>query len=61
MVTKDVWAAANVDSGYLCIPCLERRLGRPLVAADFTSAPVNQPSPWDTPQLTDARSRRVAS
>jgi hypothetical protein len=28
----------------LCIGCLERRLGRTLVAADFTDAPVNDPS-----------------
>lgn len=27
--------------GFLCISCLERRLGRELVRADFIDAPVN--------------------
>ncbi len=36
---------------YLCIGCLERRLGRRLTSADFTDAPINQPSPANTPRL----------
>jgi hypothetical protein len=61
MVHDDVWAAAGMpkndpenepgDSGYLCIGCLERRLGRRLTPQDFTSDLVNNPSPYDTPRL----------
>lgn len=61
MVTAEVWAVANADSGFLCIPCLEVRLGRPVVSSDFAAAPVNLPSPWDTPRLAAARSRRAAA
>lgn len=43
MVHNHLWAAAGMerDNGMLCILCLESRLGRMLVEADFTSAPVN--------------------
>jgi hypothetical protein len=61
MVHDDVWIAAAMpknnpenepgDSGYQCIGCLERRLGRRLTPQDFTSDPVNNPSPYDTPRL----------
>jgi hypothetical protein len=43
----DVWQRAHPDAadpdagGMLCIPCLERRLGRRLNALDFTDAPIN--------------------
>jgi hypothetical protein len=40
---------------YLCVGCLERRLGRRLTAADFTDVPVNEPDPWDTPRLAERR------
>jgi hypothetical protein len=56
MVTDAIWQEAGMKSGYLCIGCLELRLGRCLVAADFTAAPVNWPSPWHTERL---RSRLV--
>jgi hypothetical protein len=29
------------DGGFLCIGCLERRIGRRLVADDFTGCPLN--------------------
>jgi hypothetical protein len=62
MVTKAVWAAAGMppatikcynetDGDFLCIGCIEKRLGRPLTAADFADVPLNEPSPWDTPRL----------
>lgn len=39
MVRNEVWAAAGAPSKsqqfYLCIPCLGRRLGRPLTIEDF--------------------------
>jgi hypothetical protein len=31
------------DAGFLCIECLERRLGRELNASDFSDAPINDP------------------
>jgi hypothetical protein len=58
MVHASVWRAAGMPrmtvetgGGFLCIGCLERRLGRNLNPTDFTDAPVNNPSPWDTPRL----------
>jgi len=54
MVTNDVWAEAGMTTGYLCIGCLEARLGRTLVAADFTRVPINEPgNPWNTARLDD--------
>jgi hypothetical protein len=58
MVKPNVWeragllptnqrtAPARRTSGteILCVGCLERRLGRTLVASDFTAAPVNNPA-----------------
>lgn len=69
MVTAEVWKAAGMpaptlrrynetDGDFLCIGCLEGRLGRELTAADFTDAPINEPSPWDTPRLQDRKTRR---
>ena len=41
-----MWRAAKAPRrGYLCIGCLERRLGRELVLADFTDVPVNRLGP----------------
>jgi hypothetical protein len=43
MVHDKVWLEANpVDSGMLCISCLENRLGRQLTKMDFTDCPLNQ-------------------
>ncbi|WP_255951566.1 hypothetical protein [Streptomyces odontomachi] len=43
MVNDTVWAAAGmpVGAGILCIGCLEQRLGRQLIATDFTNCPAN--------------------
>lgn len=47
MAREKVWHAAIEHSPdkrairYLCLHCLERRLGRPLTIDDFTSAPIN--------------------
>ncbi len=60
MVWPAVWSLAcghDDAPGYLCIGCLERRLGRPLTRGDFTLAPVNQPGRWDSPRLAAARQR----
>lgn len=36
---------------YLCIGCLELRIGRQLTASDFPDYPVNQSGPWNTARL----------
>ena len=42
MLRNDVWAEANPEiDGKLCISCVERRIGRTLTAADFTSGKIN--------------------
>ena len=63
MVHEDVWAAAGMppmtvrpygetDNDFLCIACLEARLGRRLTPRDFTAAPINDPThPWMTARL----------
>jgi hypothetical protein len=43
MVKDNVWQQAGMEFGFLCIECLECRLGRTLTASDFTAAPVNNP------------------
>jgi len=49
MVRDRVWKAAGMRDGFLCIGCLENRIGRRLTARDFTSAPINDPDdPWNT-------------
>lgn len=67
MVTKEVWNAAGMGHvGYLCIGCLEGRLGRQLCAADFTDCPLNDLTTanvmryawsWRTLRLTDRLTR----
>lgn len=61
MVDDFVWIAAGMpfvavhehegQTGFLCVRCLERRVGRQLRPGDFTDAPINEPCPWDTPVL----------
>jgi hypothetical protein len=56
MVHNSVWEDARMGPrGCLCIGCLEARLGRELVPADFTDVPINEAHPWDSPRL---RARR---
>jgi hypothetical protein len=44
---------------FLCIGCLEKRLGRALCADDFVGSAANNPDdPWNTPRLTE-RLRKV--
>ncbi|WP_234795582.1 hypothetical protein [Mycobacteroides saopaulense] len=43
MIHDDLWLSINLDrSGYLCIACVEERLGRHLTPADFTDARINR-------------------
>jgi hypothetical protein len=56
MVHDHVWQAAGMPAepalaAYLCIGCLENRLGRELTGADFTDADVNVPGPCMTTRL----------
>jgi hypothetical protein len=43
MVHNELWARAGMEpnGGFLCIGCLERRLGRRLTPDDFTDCPLN--------------------
>lgn len=48
-VSNDLWdeLVGDTDAGMLCIGCLETRLGRALVSADFSDALLNQQDvPW---------------
>ena len=49
--------AADEFKEYLCIGCLEKRLGRELTAADFTGALINHDRELYTPRLRDRLSR----
>ena len=51
MVHDNLWEAAGMDNGFLCIGCLEARLGRGLTAPDFTAAIIDMPHSWGTPRL----------
>ena len=61
MVHDHVSAQAGMteDGGHLCVGCIEARLGRQLVAADFIDCPMNDLSiadvhyawSWRTPRL----------
>jgi len=54
MVHDNVWDPVVPESrGMLCIGCLELRLGRLLVASDFTDAPVNHGFTIQSPRLID--------
>lgn len=56
MVTDEVWLeeVAAIDSGMLCIGCLEERLGRRLTKDDFILAPINDGWLFDqSPRLQD--------
>jgi hypothetical protein len=64
MVKDEVWdAAVGPDSfirgSFLCIGCLELRLGRRLAANDFTDSLLNKKSGHESPRLRDRLSRQV--
>jgi hypothetical protein len=53
MVRDAIWKLAGAgEEDWLCIGCLEDRLGRPLTWRD------NRASPVDTPRLRDRKARR---
>jgi hypothetical protein len=43
------------SSGFLCIGCLEKRLGRELTAEDFPDCPINHQHHLDTPRLASRK------
>jgi hypothetical protein len=43
MVRNDVWRAAGLHRGLLCVGCLERRIGRQLHQQDFKDVETNEP------------------
>jgi hypothetical protein len=52
MVHNALWLKANPQiNGMLCIGCLENRIGRRLMQADFTDVPINQPSRSNSKRL----------
>lgn len=57
MVKDEVWAEAGLRADrkshgeFLCIGCLESRLGRELTPEDFGPEPVNAPAPCDSERL----------
>jgi hypothetical protein len=61
MVHDGVWLAAgmpqhrpvgfNEGRDFLCIGCLEARLGRTLTPRDFTDVTINRPDRWHSPRL----------
>jgi hypothetical protein len=55
MVQHRLWAAKGAGAGYLCIGCLEQRIGRKLRPSDFIKCPINDPDPRDTLRLTARR------
>ena len=61
MVHKKLWARANMSDGFLCVACLERRLGHDLKPKHFTDAPINEPCPWDTQLLASRKSQGLRS
>lgn len=60
MVQDDVWmaVAARNPKGYLCISCLEKRLGRKLTADDFKAQAINHPL-FNPEQKSDLLKSRV--
>jgi hypothetical protein len=49
MVEDEVWAAAGLgrEDGFLCLSCLERRLGRWLRCEDFAPTSRENRQYWD--------------
>jgi hypothetical protein len=51
MVRDSIWKRAGDVKGYLCIGCLEKRLGRRLTPRDFADVPCNDWIETKTPRL----------
>ena len=52
MVHNTIWSRAGMNDGFLCIGCLEARIGRKLEPSDFANFPGNDPEmPWHCAKL----------
>jgi hypothetical protein len=61
MVHDEVWTAAGLDQGWICIDCLEKRLGRPLTGADLIpDLPINEPGRYDDTERLAQLKREAA-
>jgi len=65
MVRNDVWEQAlghkippNEDHVFLCIGCLEKRIGRTLTRRDFIDCPLNTSPDWPRSARLRNRMRR---
>ncbi len=60
MFADELWEQINPEiDGMLCLVCAEDRLGRPLIAADFTPARVNAHQARLCPALAERMSRHA--
>ena len=58
MISHDLWhEIVGSRAGYLCVPCLEHRLGRRLEPADFLPCPCNDDTWRKTPRLKERMQR----
>lgn len=58
MVRDELWAEAGMKDGFLCVGCLEARIGRPLNRLDFPDdLPVNWDKGTETDRLLEAKTR----
>mgnify|MGYP001610466422 CR=1 FL=1 len=55
MVHRETGETGGVGDGYLCLGCIEARLGRCLMVDDLPDLPINWPSRWDSPRLLDVK------
>ncbi len=56
MVTDAVWNKAHCKTGFVCVGCIETRLGRNLTFQDFKHVPCNW-LPFDMPKSPRLQSR----
>lgn len=58
MLLYKVWRSINYKiDGMLCLPCAEKRLGRPLTREDFSRARINAHQAEVCPSLAERLSR----
>ncbi|NBO53371.1 MAG: hypothetical protein EBU84_02000 [Actinobacteria bacterium] len=57
MVTDSCWRAAGNVDGFLCVGCLENRLGKRLTPRNFTDCPLN----WMNALMLGHASKRLHS
>lgn len=59
MLKYKIWRSANYKiRGMLCLACIEKRIGRDLVANDFSKAPINESQSLVCQELSTRLMRR---